>query len=103
MQSPVASAAPALSPRGTDFQRAVWAALEEIPYGRTSTYGQLAGLLAGRGFPNASARAVGGAVARNPISLIIPCHRVLGAKGSLTGYAGGLERKRRLLALEGTH
>jgi len=95
--------APALSPRGTDFQRAVWAALEEIPYGRTSTYGQLAGLLAGRGFPNASARAVGGAVARNPISLIIPCHRVLGAKGSLTGYAGGLERKRRLLALEGTH
>ncbi len=85
---------PALSPRGTPFQRAVWDRLREIPYGGTVTYGELAAQL------GTSARAVGGAVGRNPISLLIPCHRVLGAGGSLVGYAGGPDRKRRLLALE---
>lgn len=84
-----------LAPEGTEFQKRVWALLREIPYGETVSYGQLAARL---GCP--SARAVGAAVGRNPISLLIPCHRVLGADGSLTGYAGGLERKRRLLALE---
>ena len=91
---------PPVAPRGTDFQRAVWAILSDIPYGRTATYGELARALADMGRPNASPRAVGGAVARNPISLIVPCHRVIGANGDLTGYAGGLDRKRRLLALE---
>ena len=85
---------PALAPEGTPFQRSVWALLGAIPYGATATYGELAARL------GSSARAVGGAVGRNPISLLIPCHRVLGAKGSLTGYAGGLDRKARLLALE---
>ena len=85
-----------LAPRGTAFQRAVWDALLDIPYGQTTTYGELARRLGG-----ASARAVGGAVGRNPVSIIIPCHRVLGADGRLTGYAGGLERKRYLLRLEG--
>ena len=92
---------PKLDPRGTPFQRAVWAALAAIPYGQTTTYGAIAARLAGAGLPRASARAVGGAVGRNPISLIIPCHRVVGADGSLTGYAGGLDRKARLLRLEG--
>lgn len=86
----------ALAPRGTAFQRAVWQALLELPYGKTTSYGALAATLGCR-----SARAVGAAVGRNPVSLIIPCHRVLGADGELTGYAGGLERKRALLALEG--
>ena len=86
---------PPVAPRGTAFQKRVWAALAEIPYGQTTTYGALAGRL------GSSARAVGGAVGRNPVSLIVPCHRVLGAGGSLTGYAGGLDRKRALLALEG--
>ncbi len=85
-----------LAPRGTAFQRRVWAALTDIPRGETSSYGALAEKLGCR-----SARAVGAAVGRNPISILIPCHRVLGANGSLTGYAGGLERKRALLALEG--
>ena len=85
-----------LCPRGTAFQRAVWDALLDIPYGQTTTYGELA-----RRLGSASARAVGGAVGRNPVSIIIPCHRVLGADGRLTGYAGGLERKRYLLRLEG--
>ena len=93
---------PALAPRGTAFQRAVWALLREIPYGGTVTYGELAERLAARQGGRTSARAVGGAVGRNPISLIIPCHRVIGAGGALTGYAGGLERKRRLLEMEGT-
>ncbi len=88
---------PPLSPAGTPFQREVWALLRQIPYGSTTTYGALAREL---GRPASSARAVGSAVARNPISLLIPCHRVLGAGGALTGYAGGLERKQRLLALE---
>ncbi len=83
-----------LAPAGTVFQRAVWEMLCDIPYGRRTTYGALAKAL------NTSARAVGGAVARNPISIIIPCHRVVGADGSLTGYAGGTDRKRWLLQWE---
>ena len=93
---------PPLHMRTTPFRQAVWTHLLDIPYGQTVTYGALARRLAGqRGFSRGSARAVGGAVGHNAISLIIPCHRVVGADGSLTGYAGGLERKRRLLALEG--
>ncbi|WP_432092857.1 methylated-DNA--[protein]-cysteine S-methyltransferase [Streptomyces sp. bgisy100] len=78
---------------GTPFQRRVWTALRDIPYGGTVSYGQLAGRL---GLPSA-ARAVGLANGRNPIGIIVPCHRVVGAGGSLTGYGGGLDRKRRLL------
>lgn len=89
--------APPLAPRGTPFRRAVWERLRTIPFGETMTYGALAAAL---GLPRAAARAIGGAVARNPVSLIIPCHRVVGACGALTGYAGGLGRKARLLALE---
>ncbi len=85
---------PPLRPCGTPFQRAVWEALRAIPYGETLSYGALARRL------GSSARAVGGAVGRNPISILIPCHRVLGADGSLTGYAGGLERKTALLKRE---
>ncbi|MFT3665116.1 methylated-DNA--[protein]-cysteine S-methyltransferase [Piscinibacter sp.] len=81
---------------GTPFQRAVWRSLLNIPSGRTCSYGELARAL---GAP-AAVRAVGAAVGRNPASLVVPCHRVLGADGSLTGYAGGVERKRALLALE---
>ena len=93
--------APPLAPAGTAFQRAVWEVLREIPYGRTATYGQVA-QAAGRGLGRTtSPRAAGSAVGRNPISLLIPCHRVVGAGGSLTGYAGGLERKEALLKLEG--
>lgn len=92
---------PPLNLRGTPFRREVWEILRTIPFGRTVTYGALAARLAGRrGLPRFSARAVGGAVGHNPISLMIPCHRVLGAGGRLTGYAGGLERKEKLLALE---
>ena len=87
-------------PRGTDFQRAVWALMSRIPYGRTATYGALSAALRRRGV-NASPRAVGSAVGRNPVSILLPCHRVVGADGSLTGYAGGTERKAYLLALEG--
>ncbi|MFD8547751.1 methylated-DNA--[protein]-cysteine S-methyltransferase [Streptomyces sp. NPDC059649] len=87
-----------LALRGTPFQRRVWAALCTIPYGETRTYGQLAALL---GTPGA-ARAVGLANGRNPVGIIVPCHRVVGADGSLTGYGGGLDRKRRLLAFERT-
>lgn len=94
--------APLLRPAGTPFQQAVWQLLLEIPYGRTTTYKALAGQLAGqRGLESMSAQAVGGAVGRNPISILIPCHRVMGSDGSLTGYAGGLDRKRALLELEG--
>lgn len=92
--------APPLSPAGSDFSKAVWQLLRQIPYGRVTTYGALAQALRDRGIP-ASPRAVGGAVGRNPISLFIPCHRVVGAQGHLTGYAGGLEQKRFLLELEG--
>ncbi len=93
---------PPLRLDGTGFQRSVWAILSDIPYGATRTYGDIAAQLArSRGLQRMSAQAVGGAVGRNPISLIIPCHRVVGASGSLTGYAGGLARKEALLALEG--
>ena len=86
---------------GTAFQNEVWGILCAIPYGRTTTYGEIAKQLAARrGLPHMSARAVGGAVGHNPISILVPCHRVVGLGGSLTGYAGGLERKRCLLALE---
>ena len=87
-----------LTLRGTPFQRRVWAALCTIPYGETRSYGQLAEAL---GVPTA-ARAVGLANGRNPVGIIVPCHRVVGADGSLTGYGGGLDRKRRLLAFERT-
>jgi len=90
-----------LAPRGTPFQMAVWELLRTIPPGTTTTYGALAGRVAGRREGRIpSAQAVGGAVGRNPIDIVIPCHRVIGADGSLTGYAGGLERKASLLALE---
>ena len=86
---------------GTAFQNEVWGILCAIPYGRTTTYGEIAKQLAARrGLPHMSAQAVGGAVGHNPISILVPCHRVVGRGGSLTGYAGGLERKRCLLALE---
>jgi methylated-DNA-[protein]-cysteine S-methyltransferase len=88
-----------LSPQGTGFQQAVWEQLLEIPFGKTRTDGAIASAIAGGG-KKASAQAVGGAVGHNPISVLIPCHRVLGADGSLTGYAGGLEKKRALLELE---
>ena len=92
---------PPLAPKGTAFRRAVWEALREIPRGETRTYGQIAETLARRESPiRTCARAVGGAVARNPVSLIIPCHRVIGADGGLTGYAAGTERKRKLLEME---
>lgn len=81
---------------GTEFQRAVWDLLLEIPYGETVSYGYLAKRL---GAPHAS-RAVGAAVGRNPISIIVPCHRVVGSGGAITGYAGGVERKKALLKLE---
>jgi methylated-DNA-[protein]-cysteine S-methyltransferase len=84
---------------GTAFQRRVWAALQTIPYGETASYGQLAEAI---GAPGA-ARAVGLANGHNPVSIIVPCHRVIGANGSLTGYGGGLERKRALLDLEKIH
>ena len=86
---------------GTAFQNEVWQILCTIPYGQTTTYGEIAKQLAARrGLPHMSARAVGGAVGHNPISILVPCHRVVGLGGHLTGYAGGLERKRCLLALE---
>ena len=88
---------------GTPFQCEVWEILQTIPYGRTITYGQIARRLAEkRGLPHFSSQAVGGAVGRNHISLIVPCHRVVGADGSLTGYAGGVKRKVALLELEHT-
>jgi methylated-DNA-[protein]-cysteine S-methyltransferase len=86
-----------LAPRGTEFQQNVWAALRTIPYGETRTYGQIAAQL---GNPAAS-RAVGRANATNPICVIVPCHRVIGADGSLSGFAFGEHLKRRLLQLEG--
>ena len=92
---------PPLSLQSTPFRMAVWDILLTIPYGKTMTYGAIAEIMAKqKGIPNMSAQAVGGAVGHNPISLMIPCHRVIGTDGSLTGYAGGLERKMQLLALE---
>ncbi|WP_454738982.1 methylated-DNA--[protein]-cysteine S-methyltransferase [Cupriavidus necator] len=83
---------------GSPFQQRVWEALQAIPCGETASYGELARTL---GLPPSHARAVGGAVGRNPLSVIVPCHRVLGSAGALTGYAGGIERKRVLLQREG--
>ena len=87
-----------LAPEGTHFQQAVWGQLRLVPAGQTTTYGALAADL---GYGPASARAVGAAVGRNPLAILVPCHRVLGADGSLTGFAWGLERKAQLLAHEG--
>lgn len=87
-----------LAARGTPFQTQVWAQIEAIPYDQTISYGAIASAL---GQPSA-ARAVGAATGRNPLAIIVPCHRVQGASGALTGYAGGLDRKRALLALERT-
>ncbi|MDO4281848.1 MAG: methylated-DNA--[protein]-cysteine S-methyltransferase, partial [Peptococcaceae bacterium] len=93
---------PALAPQGTSFQKSVWEILRTIPYGQTVTYGDIAARIAAeRGLKSMAAQAVGHAVAKNPISILIPCHRVVGKNGSLTGYAGGIDKKIALLALEG--
>ncbi|HLQ04286.1 MAG TPA: methylated-DNA--[protein]-cysteine S-methyltransferase [Verrucomicrobiae bacterium] len=86
-----------LAAAGTEFQKRVWAGIARIPYGRTLTYGELAA----RALAPGSARAAGAATGRNPIAIVVPCHRVVGSDGSLTGYAGGLARKTRLLEIEG--
>ena len=92
---------PPLHPVGSPFRQAVWEMLLQIPYGETTTYGELARQLAAlHGLPRMSAQAVGGAVGHHEISLIIPCHRVIGTNGSLTGYAGGIDKKIKLLELE---
>ena len=92
---------PPLHPVGSAFRQEVWELLLQIPYGHTTTYGEIARQLAQkRGLPRMSAQAVGGAVGHNEISVIIPCHRVVGTNGSLTGYAGGIDKKVRLLELE---
>lgn len=83
-----------LDPEGTEFQRKVWRTLASVPYGRTTTYGAIAEAAVG---DRGKARAVGAAIGRNPISIVVPCHRVVGANGSLTGFAGGMDVKRRLL------
>ena len=86
---------------GTEFQKEVWEILRSIPYGHTTTYGEIAKQIAAKkGLPHMSSQAVGGAVGRNEISVIVPCHRVVGSNGSLTGYAGGMEKKVKLLTLE---
>lgn len=93
---------PPLHPIGSPFRQAVWEILLQIPYGQTTTYGEIARQLAEKqGLEKMSAQAVGGAVGHNEISIIVPCHRVVGTNGSLTGYAGGVDKKRRLLELEG--
>lgn len=93
---------PPLGLRGSPFRRAVWQALLAIPYGQVRTYGEIARQLAAVGdAPRPCPRAVGGAAGHNPISLIVPCHRLVGADGRLTGYAGGVERKKWLLEMEG--
>ena len=100
-RQPEVSALP-IAPRGSAFAQSVWQLLLEIPYGQTVSYGEVAKRLAEqRGLSQLSAQAVGGAAGHNPISIIIPCHRVLGAKNQLTGYAGGLDVKTFLLKLEG--
>ena len=99
--TPLPAAALPLSPVGTEFQRLVWEILLAIPFGQTRTYGEIAKEVACRmNKDKMSAQAVGGAVGRNPISIIIPCHRVIGANGTLTGYAGGLDKKEWLLRHE---
>lgn len=93
---------PKLAPEGSEFRKMVWEILLTIPYGKTMTYGEIGDEVAKRtGKRTMSAQAVGGAVGHNPISVLIPCHRVVGTNGSLTGYAGGIERKVALLKLEG--
>ncbi len=92
---------PPLTLKGTPFQKEVWEAMLAIPFGQTTTYAKIAAQIAKhRGLASMSAQAIGSAVAHNPISLIIPCHRVVGSDGSLTGYAGGIEKKEWLLAME---
>ena len=94
---------PPLHPAGSEFRQAVWQILLQIPYGKTVTYGQIASKIAEmKKLPRMSAQAVGGAVGHNEISIIIPCHRVVGTNGSLTGYAGGIDKKISLLELEHT-
>ena len=94
---------PPLHPAGSAFRQSVWELLRKIPYGKTTTYGEIARQLSEKpGLSRMSAQAVGGAVGHNEIAIIIPCHRVVGTNGSLTGYAGGIDRKRRLLELEHT-
>ena len=92
---------PPTAPAGTAFQQSVWEILRTIPYGETTTYGAIARRIEQNTGCRMSAQAVGGAVGRNPISILIPCHRVIGADGSLTGYAGGLDKKEYLLRTEG--
>lgn len=93
---------PLLKIEGSEFHREVCGIMLEIPFGHVMTYSEIAGIIAQRrNIPKMSARAVGGSASRNKISLIIPCHRVIGARGNLTGYGGGIERKRKLLELEG--
>ncbi|WP_066639004.1 methylated-DNA--[protein]-cysteine S-methyltransferase [Desulfolucanica intricata] len=93
---------PPVKTKGTEFRQSVWRILREIPYGKVITYGDIAGRIALQtGKTKMSARAVGGAVGNNPVSILIPCHRVVGAKGNLTGYGGGLDIKVRLMQLEG--
>ena len=94
-------APPTLAPQGSFFRQAVWQQLLKIPYGQVTTYGLLTQALRKQGI-SAAPQAVGGAVGHNPISILIPCHRVIGADGSLTGYAGGVEKKQFLLTLEGS-
>lgn len=92
---------PPTAPAGTAFQQSVWEILRTIPYGQTVTYGAIARRIEQNTGRRMSAQAVGGAVGRNPISILIPCHRVVGTNGSLTGYAGGIDKKERLLRWEG--
>lgn len=93
---------PAINATGTEFQKLVWEMLLEIPYGKTTTYGEIAGKIAEiKNVSRMSAQAVGGAVGKNPIAIIIPCHRVVGKNGKLTGYRYGMDKKISLLALEG--
>jgi methylated-DNA-[protein]-cysteine S-methyltransferase len=92
---------PPLRTEGSDFRKGVWEILRSVPYGKTVTYGQIAGQLEQETGKSVSAQAVGGAVGHNPLMLIIPCHRVIGAHGNLTGYAGGIDKKMWLLQQEG--
>ena len=90
--------------RSIEFRKSVWSVLQTIPYGETTTYGDIGKQIAEKqGKDKMSAQAVGGAVGHNPISIIIPCHRVIGSNGKLTGYAGGIERKKYMLDLESKH
>lgn len=91
---------PPIAPAGTAFQQSVWEILRTIPYGETTTYGAIARRIEQNTGCRMSAQAVGGAVGRNPISILIPCHRVVGTNGSLTGYAGGIDKKAYLLRIE---